>query len=142
MKNIKDIVPMFFTMLLIVLIPKSSIAEQRMITYEMGDGAHQVSFPMSQKEILAAEKIDKLIKESNQRKHTKKIQWVEIHELANGHTIEFPMSDEKIRETKLRLQEQAAKKFEIIRKRKENKKEYEIYEMGSDGGNIVIFKSF
>jgi hypothetical protein len=140
MKNIKYIVPMFFTMLLIVLIPKSSIAEQRMITYEMGDGAHQVSFPMSQKEILAAEKIDKLIKESNQRKHTKKIQWVEIHELANGHTIEFPMSDEKIRETKLRLQEQAAKKFEIIRKRKENKKEYEIHEMGSDGGQILFFE--
>lgn len=140
MKNIKGIVPTFLTMLLILLIPKFPIAEQRMITYEMGESGQQVSFSMSQKEILAAEKIDKLIKEIEQRKRNEKKEWFEVHELADGATIEFPMSDKKIRETQLRLQKQAAKKLEITRKKEENKKEYEIYEMGGDSANILIFE--
>jgi len=139
MKNIKGVVPAFFTMLLIVLIPKFSIAEHRMITYEMGDGAYQVSFPMSQKEILEAEKIEKLIKEINQRKSSTKNRWVEVHEFSeSGETVEFPMSDDEIIETKLMFQKLLDLRSAIIQK--ENKKQYEIFEMGESGHTVIFEK--
>ncbi len=131
MKNIESIIPPIFIILLILLIPTFSIAEQRMTTFEMGESGYTISFPMSEKEILAAEKIETA--EAAKKKRTPKKQkekiWVHTYEYGeSGLTLNFPMSEKEISEAKAKLLAQAVSDRKSAKKKQE--KEFEIVEMG------------
>lgn len=140
MKNGKSFIVALVSMLLTWLVTTISIAEQRMITFEMGESGHFISFPMSQKEILAAEKIDKAIEEIEQRKLDRKKIWVESYVRAeSGATINFPMSEEEIGIARAQREKLAKNHDEFSQLQQELEKRFEVFEMG-DGGQSVKFK--
>jgi len=141
MKNVKSYIVTMFSISLLCTAPIISIAEQRMITYEMGESGHTVSFPMSQKEIREAEKIDKVIKMIEQRKRTKQ-RMVERHELPeSGITITFPMSDEDIREAEVQYQESVNRHKKMSKLRKEMEKMFEVFEVGESGQPVKFLRN-
>ena len=136
MKNVKSCIVSMFSMLLFCIAPINSKAEQLMITFEMGEGGHTVSFPMSQKEILEADKIDKVIEKIKQRKRNK-LRMTESYELAeSGITITFPMSDEEISEAEAQYQKFANRHEKMFELRKEMEKMFEVFEMGESGQKV------
>jgi hypothetical protein len=136
MRNAKSCIVLMFNILLICIAPIISIAEQRMVTFEMGESGHTVSFPMSQKEILEAEKIDKIREKNNQKKRSKQ-RMVESYVLPeSGITINFPMSDEEISEAEAQLQELANRHKKMSELQKEMDKQFEIFEMGESGQTV------
>ena len=141
MKNIKGtIIVTVFGMLLIWMEPTLSIAEQRMITFEMGESGQSISFPMNQKEILTAEKTDKDIREIIQKKRSKPQIVGEIFELAeSGFTINFPWSDKEIIEAKSEYDKLVNHHEKMSELQKEMEKRYEILEVG-ESGQAVKFK--
>ena len=142
MKNIKGtIIVTVFGMLLIWMEPTLSIAEQRMITFEMGESGQSISFPMNQKEILTAEKTDKVIREIIQRKRSKQRRSSESFELAeSGITINFPMSDEETSAAKSDYQKLVEHHEKMSDLQKEMEKSYEIFELGESGKTLRFKK--
>ena len=137
MRNIKDL-SYVFILLLIWLMPGIAIAAQRFIFYEMGESGHTISFPMSQKEILAAEKAEDAIKNSKKRKLNKKI-WVQSYELPeSGLLINFPMSDKEINEAKAKLKKLAVNHRKNVQREREIEKQFEVVEMAD--GYTMRFK--
>jgi len=67
------------------------MAKQQTITFEMGEGAHTITFPMTEKELKAHKKYQKQIKAIVERnkKNEKSIEGLEIVEMADGHTVTF-----------------------------------------------------
>ena len=68
MKNVKGFIVTMLSIMLVCMVPVISRADQRVITFEMGESGQTVSYPMTQKEILEARRTDQLIEEINQRK--------------------------------------------------------------------------
>ena len=142
MRNIKSTFALVSSILIIWLVPSIAIAEQRMITFEMGESGQTVSFPMTQKEIIEAERVDKVIEKINQRKRSRKKIWVESYELAeSGIVINFPMSDEEIIETKARYRDFVNHQKKMAELQKETVKQYEVFEMGESGLIIRFLKT-
>ncbi|NOR25026.1 MAG: hypothetical protein GQ542_11660 [Desulforhopalus sp.] len=141
MKNLKSCIVTMFSILLLSIAPIISRAEQRMITFEMGESSHTVSFPMSQKEILEAEKIDEVIEKIKQRKRNKQ-RMTESYELAeSGITIIFPMSDEEISEAEAQYQELVNRHEKMSELRKEMEKMFDVFEMGESGQPVRFLRN-
>ncbi len=118
--------------------PGIAMATQRFIDYEMGESGHIISFPMSQKEILAAEKAEDAVKNSKESKLNKK-NWVHSYELAeSGLLINFPMSDKEIKEAKERLKKLAVNHRKNVQREREIEKQFEVVEMAD--GHTIRFK--
>jgi len=133
MKNVKSFIVTMLNIMLVCMVPVISIADQRMITFEMGESGQTVSYPMTQKEILEARRTDQLIEEINQRKGRNQ-RLVESYEQAeSGITISFPMSDEEISEVKSQNQKLINHHNKMSDLQKEMEKKFEIFEMGESG---------
>jgi len=87
-------------------------AQPRTITFEMGEGGHTVTFPMTEKEIVEYEKRQKTIKAIIANKEQIKPQIISFELPESGITIDFPMSAKEV----LR-QKQLNKQFSDIDKR-------------------------
>lgn len=133
MKNVKICIALILSIFLLCITPIISIAEQRMIIFEMGESGHTVSFPMSQKEIQKAERIDKIIEEIKQRKQ----RMVKSYELTeSGTMVDFPMSDEEISAAETQYQELVNRHEQLSELRKEMEKMFEVFEVGENGQPI------
>jgi len=86
-------------------------AQPRTITFEMGEGGHSVTFPMTEKEIVEYEKHQKTIKAIIANKKRIKPQVVSFELQESGITIDFPMSAKEM------LRQQLDKQFSDIDKR-------------------------
>ena len=119
----------------------NATAEQRMITFEMGESGQTVSFPMSQEEIDAANAKAVSSREPKKTGDTIRKRWVNRIELPeSGQFVEFPMTDEEIQEAKKQTAQQNAN----INKRNSNTATVrdmkgEIIEM-ADGHAIVFYE--
>ncbi|BBO77429.1 hypothetical protein DSCW_48460 [Desulfosarcina widdelii] len=117
-----------------------AVAEQRMITFEMGESGQTVSFPMSQEEIAYADSVTAYSNSFKKADDTMGKDWVNRIELPeSGQFVEFPMTEEEIQEAK----EKAAKEKSNINRRKLNEpnvrgSKAEIVEM-ADGYTIVFY---
>ena len=67
-------------------------AQPRTITFEMGEGGHTVTFPMTEKEIVEYEKRQKTIKAIIANKEQIKPQIISFELPESGITIDFRMS--------------------------------------------------
>jgi len=140
MRNVKGIISLVSSMLFIWLLPSISVSEEHMITFEMGESGHSISFPMSQREILEAERTDKAIDGINQRKRRSKQRMMESYELVeSGITIDFPMSDQKISEAQSKYKQLVIHQDKISERQEEMGKRFEIYEM-AESGIIIKFE--
>jgi hypothetical protein len=142
MRNIKIKLAIVSSILIIWLVSSISVAEQRMITFEMGESDQTVSFPMTQKEMIEAERVDKVIEGINQRKRSRKNPWIKSYELTeSGIVINFPMSDEEIIKEKGKYRDFVNNRKKMAELQEEMVKQYKIFEMGESGLVIRSLKT-
>ena len=137
-KKIWISINMFLISLIFFLNP--AVAEQRMITFEMGESGQTVTFPMSQKEIDYADSVTAYSKAFKKIDDTSAKRWVDRIELPeSGQFVEFPMTEEEIQDAKKKF----AQEISNSNRRNANvpivhEKKGEIFEM-ADGYSIVFY---
>lgn len=124
-----------------IIILTDAIAEQRMITFEMGESGQTVSFPMSQEEMAFADDVAAFTRSSKITDDTipkRLVNRIELPE--SGQFVEFPMTKKEIQKAKKQL----AQKKSNINHRNLNapnihEKKGDVIEM-VDGYSIVFYE--
>lgn len=125
----------------LALFLSDAVAEQRMITFEMGESGQTVSFPMSAEEIIFADTVVAYANSLKTSGRTTRKKWVNRIELPEtGQYLEFPMSDEEIKtEIKKGEQEKSKRNQLELNAQYDRNNIAEIVEM-VDGNTIVFYK--
>jgi hypothetical protein len=125
----------------LALILSDAVAEQRIITFEMGESGQTVSFPMSPEEIIFADMVAAYAKTLKNTGNTKRKKWVNRIELPeSGQYLEFPMTDEEIRAEIKKVEQEKSNRNQVeLNEQNDSKNIAEIVEM-ADGYTIVFYK--
>ena len=115
------------------------MAEQQTITFEMGEGAHTITFPMTAKELKAHKKYQKQIKDIVERnkKNVTTEQNFETIEMGDGaYTFDYPRTEKNLEIYNIYQQKINA----IIEQNKKNEKSMEGLEIVeiADGHTVTF----
>lgn len=135
------LIPIKMFLISFVLFLTDAAAEERMVTFEMGESGQTISFRMSAEEIAFADAVADYARSPKITGSPIRKKWVNRIELPeSGEFVEFPMTEEEIQEAK----KKAAQENSNINRRKLNapnvlENKGEIVEM-ADGYSIVFYK--
>lgn len=118
-----------------LLLTGNVIAEDRMITFEMGESGQTVSFPMTEEEKAFSDYVAAYAKSKKETNQSKQKLWIKRVELPeSGQYIEFEMTDKEIGEVLRREVEKPNNEKKV----EHNRGGGEVIEM-VDGYSIVFF---
>ena len=126
----------------LVLFLSDAAAEQRMVTFEMGESGQTVSFPMSLEEIALADAEAARAKVTKNTRSVQPKKWVNrIEQPESGNYIEFPMTDEEIQ---IAIKKAEQDKSDLNRRKSnalnDREEQGEVFEM-ADGQTIIFYKN-